>query len=396
MHTIEQALEQLKLGRPIIVVDDEDRENEGDFLALAEHATPELVNFMITEGRGLVCAPVSEERAEQLGLTPMIADNRDPYGTAFTVSVDSALATTGISAQERAETLQLLAQPTATAQEFVRPGHIFPLIAKRGGVTVRPGHTEAAVDLANLCGAAPVGIICEIMNPDGTMARLPELEVIAEKLDLVMISIEQLIAYRHQQECTVERGAIVDLPTQVGMFQAVGFRGVITGKEHMAIIKGDIENGQPVTIRVHSECLTGDVFGSKRCDCGPQLDAALSHIESQGSGIILYLRQEGRGVGLLNKLEAYALQQQGLDTVEANHQLGFADDLRDYREAADMLKALGIRDVRVLTNNPRKLDGLEKYGITIKERIPLEIPANESNAGYLSTKKQKLDHILKL
>lgn len=395
MNSIETAIEELKKGRPIIVVDDENRENEGDFLALAEYATPELINFMVTEGRGLVCAPVSQEVAERLELPPMITNNEDPYGTAFTVSIDGVQSTTGISAQERAETLQLLAHPATTATDFVRPGHIFPLIAKAGGVLERPGHTEAAVDLATLCGAAPVGIICEIMNHDGTMARLPQLEEMAEKHGLVIISIEQLQAYRTEQESTVERGVEVPMPTKYGSFRAIGFKGK-DGKEHMALIKGELRAAETVPVRIHSECLTGDVFGSRRCDCGPQLDAAMQKIEEFGLGVILYMRQEGRGIGLLNKLEAYALQEEGYDTVEANHKLGFADDLRDYREAAEMLKLLGVDSVGLLTNNPRKLQALEFYGIRIEERIPLELPANESNEKYLQTKKSKLAHILHL
>ncbi|WP_342526722.1 bifunctional 3,4-dihydroxy-2-butanone-4-phosphate synthase/GTP cyclohydrolase II [Chryseomicrobium sp. FSL W7-1435] len=395
MHEIEKAIEELKKGRPIIVVDDEDRENEGDFLALAEYATPELINFMVTEGRGLVCAPVTQEIAERLDLPPMVAKNEDAHSTAFTVSIDSVQATTGISAHERAETLQLLAHPTTTAVDFVRPGHIFPLIAKNGGVLERPGHTEAAVDLARLCGAAPVGIICEIMNPDGSMARLPQLEEVAEQQGLVMISIEQLCAYRIAQETTVARGVEVAMPTKYGTFRAVGFTGK-NGKEHMALIKGELDAAETVTVRIHSECLTGDVFGSQRCDCGPQLDAAIQQIEELGAGVILYMRQEGRGIGLLNKLETYSLQEQGYDTVEANHKLGFADDLREYREAADILKSLGTTSIRLLTNNPRKLQGLESHGIQIVERIALELPANKSNENYLKTKKSKLNHILHL
>ncbi|GGG57264.1 bifunctional 3,4-dihydroxy-2-butanone-4-phosphate synthase/GTP cyclohydrolase II [Paenibacillus radicis (ex Gao et al. 2016)] len=393
--TIEAALKDLLDGKPVIVVDDEDRENEGDLIALGEKATPEVINFMITEARGLVCVPLTQERAEQLDLPPMVARNTDYHGTAFTVSVDHISTTTGISAFERSETVKSLLNPATQAGDYRKPGHIFPLIAKAGGVLRRAGHTEAAIDLAKLCNSEPVGVICEIINEDGTMARMPQLAAFKEKHDLKLITIQGLIQYRNETEKLVERAVEVNLPTDFGVFRAVAFTNELDGKEHVALVKGEIDGTKPVLVRVHSECLTGDVFHSHRCDCGPQLDAALKQIDEAGSGVLLYMRQEGRGIGLINKLKAYALQEQGLDTVDANLKLGFAPDLRDYGIGAQILKDLGVRKMRLLTNNPRKIKGLEGYGLEVVERVPIQMEANESNNGYLRTKQSKLGHLLR-
>lgn len=393
---IEDAIYALAQGEVVIVCDDEDRENEGDFVSLAEKTTPDVINFMITYGRGLVCTPITEERAEKLGLVPMVDRNSDPHGTAFTVSVDHKHTTTGISAQERSMTIQALIDADSKPADFQRPGHIFPLIAKDGGVLRRAGHTEAAVDLARMAGSDPAGVICEIMNDDGTMARVPELREIADRHELKMVTIKDLIKYRNRKDKLVSREIEIKLPTDYGEFRAIGYSNVVDGKEHVAIVKGDIGASKPTLVRVHSECLTGDVFGSRRCDCGPQLHAALAQIEANGSGVVLYMRQEGRGIGLLNKMKAYKLQEEGLDTVEANEKLGFGPDLRDYGIGAQILRDLGIRKMKLLTNNPRKITGLNGYDLEIVERVPIQLPHSRDNENYLKTKKDKLGHMLHL
>ncbi|MDN4526980.1 bifunctional 3,4-dihydroxy-2-butanone-4-phosphate synthase/GTP cyclohydrolase II [Fictibacillus fluitans] len=393
-HSIEEAVEDLINGKPVIVVDDEDRENEGDFVAIAEKVTPATVNFMATHGRGLICAPIDENLAAKLELTPMVTNNTDPHGTAFTISIDHESTTTGISAAERAITIQKMVEEGSKGGDFKRPGHVFPLIAKKGGVLRRAGHTEAAVDLALLADAKPAGMICEIMNADGTMARVPQLQKLALEHDLKFITIKDLIQYRNRKEKMVKKEVEIKLPTDFGDFTAIGFSNLIDDKEHVALIKGKIDPEKPVLVRVHSECLTGDVFGSHRCDCGPQLHAALQQIEEAGSGVLLYMRQEGRGIGLLNKMRAYKLQEEGLDTVEANEKLGFAPDLRNYGIGAQILKELGIKKMRLLTNNPRKITGLKGYDLEVVERVPIQMPANKDNENYLKTKKMKLGHLL--
>ncbi|PZD93479.1 bifunctional 3,4-dihydroxy-2-butanone-4-phosphate synthase/GTP cyclohydrolase II [Paenibacillus sambharensis] len=391
---IEEAIYDLMLGKAVIVVDDEDRENEGDLIALADKATPEIINFMITEARGLVCVPITAERAEELNLPPMVTHNTDFHGTAFTVSVDHVTTSTGISAYERSQSVKALIGPQTRPGDFRRPGHIFPLIAKKGGVLRRAGHTEAAIDLARMCGSYPAAVICEIINEDGTMARLPDLEKFRQKHGLKLISIQDMIRYRNDKEKLVERVVEVKMPTDYGVFRAVAYTNEVDGKEHVALVKGQIDENIPALVRVHSECLTGDVFHSHRCDCGPQLEAALRQISESGNGVLLYMRQEGRGIGLINKLKAYALQEQGFDTVDANIKLGFAPDLRDYGIGAQILKDLGIRKMRLLTNNPRKIKGLEGYGIEVVERVPIQMQENEDNTNYLHTKKSKLGHML--
>jgi 3,4-dihydroxy 2-butanone 4-phosphate synthase/GTP cyclohydrolase II len=391
---IEEAIYELMQGKVVIVVDDEDRENEGDFVALAEKCTPEVINFMVTHGRGLVCAPIEEKRAQELDLQPMVNRNTDSHGTAFTVSVDYKTTTTGISAHERSETVNALIDPSVKKGDFKRPGHIFPLVAKEGGVLRRSGHTEAAVDLARMSGAYPAGIICEIMNEDGSMARVPQLREIADRFELKLVTIKDLIKYRNKKDTLIRKEVEVKLPTSYGIFKAVAYSNMLDDKEHVALVKGTINPEHSTLVRVHSECLTGDIFGSFRCDCGPQLHAALRQIEEEGSGVLLYMRQEGRGIGLINKLKAYVLQEEGLDTVEANEELGFAADLRDYGIGAQILKDLGISKMRLLTNNPRKRAGLEGYELEVVERVPLEIGLHEENRKYLQTKKSKLGHFL--
>jgi len=393
-NTIEEAIEDIKNGKMIIVVDDENRENEGDIVLAAEKATPEAINFMATHGRGLICTSLTAERLKELDLDLMVQNNTDPHGTAFTVSVDASDSTTGISAYERANTIQVLVKPESKPTDLRRPGHIFPLQAREGGVLVRTGHTEGSVDLARLAGLKPAGVLCEIMKDDGTMARVPDLIEFKMKHNLKLITIKDLILYRRQNEKLIEITESIDFPTEYGTFKAVGYKSIVDNKEHLALIKGKVDDGKPVLVRVHSECLTGDVFFSKRCDCRDQLSAAISQIEREGRGVLLYMRQEGRGIGLLNKLKAYKLQEQGKDTVEANLALGFPADLRDYGVGAQILSDLGIKKARLMTNNPRKIIGLEGYGIEVVERVPVEMSAKPENSRYLNTKKDKLGHLL--
>lgn len=393
-HTIEEAIEDLKAGKLVIVVDDEDRENEGDFVGLADKVTPEMINFMITHGKGLVCTAVTGEKAESLGLSLMVDKNTDPYGTAFTVSIDHESTSTGISAYERAITIKALTEENATSCEFKRPGHIFPLVAKENGVLERPGHTEASVDLARLSGASPVGVICEIIKEDGRMARVPDLIEIAKKLQLKLITIKDLISYRKRYENVIKREVVTNLPTEYGKFKLIGYSNNLDNKEHIALVKGEVSGESSVLVRIHSECLTGDVFHSTRCDCGPQLEKALKMISQRGSGVVLYMRQEGRGIGLLNKLRAYRLQDKGLDTVEANEALGFPADIREYEISAQVLKDLQVSSIELLTNNPRKIAALEKNNIEIVKRIPMEPDLFKDNEKYLQTKQEKLGHML--
>lgn len=391
--TVEEAIAEIAAGKMVIILDDEDRENEGDLVMAAEFATPEAVNFMVTHARGLLCAPIEMEAAERLELMPMIRDNSDPHKTAFTVSIDASDSTTGISAFERSNTLQKLSDPLSKPSCFWRPGHIFPLIAKENGVLTRIGHTEAAVDLAKLAGLKPVGAICEILNEDGTMARLPQLVDFAEKHQLKMLTIAELVRWRQEQEEKVVPAATAEMPTKYGDFKIQAYEN-INGKEPtVALIKGDVENQQNVWVRLHSECLTGDILGSCRCDCGNQLKNSMRMIEAEGRGVVLYLRQEGRGIGLINKLKAYALQEKGIDTIEANHMLGFPADLRDFNEAAKIIKSLGIKSVQLLTNNPDKINQLEEYGISVPQRIPVVTEVQKHNEKYIQTKVEKMGHL---
>ncbi len=398
LNTIEEAIEEIQQGRVIIVVDDEERENEGDFLTAARNVTPEIINFMATHGRGLICAPLVEDRCDELGLDLMVRSNSATYETPFTVSVDlnGHGCTTGISASDRSKTIQALINPATHPDELGKPGHIFPLRAKKGGVLRRAGHTEAAIDLSRLAGFEPAGVIVEILNEDGTMARLPQLMEIALKFDLKIVSIEDLIEYRIKNESLIERLVNVKMPTEHGNFQLHAFRDTNSGQEHLALVKGTWEKDEPVLVRVHSSCLTGDIFGSCRCDCGPQLHKAMDMIEAAGKGVIIYMNQEGRGIGLINKLKAYELQEQGYDTMEANVKLGFKPDERDYGIGAQIIRDLGVKKMRLLTNNPTKRTGLVGYGLEIVESVPLEIESNVHNELYMKTKRDKMGHTLKM
>lgn len=397
LASISEAIEDIKAGKFVIIIDDESRENEGDLGMAAQMVTPEAINFMAKHGRGLICLPINGHRLDELGIPLMVTDNTSRYSTAFTVSIEAKeRVTTGISAFDRAQTVKTVLDPNSKPSDLVRPGHIFPIRVKDGGVLVRAGHSEAIVDLAKLAGFYPAGVICEIMDEDGNMKRMPQLEAMASDFDLKIITIVDLIAYRLRHEKLVQRVTEAKLPTKYGEFKAVAYRSVVDAAEHVALVKGDISNGEPILVRVHSECLTGDVFGSLRCDCGAQIEMALEGIAKEDRGVFVYMRQEGRGIGLHNKLCAYALQDQGMDTVEANVALGFAPDLRDYGVGAQILADLGLHNIRLLTNNPKKVVGLESYGIKIVETVPLIVPATPYNIHYLETKQKKLGHILNL
>jgi len=391
---VENVLETLKKGKMIIIVDDEDRENEGDLMFAAQFATPELVNFMVRHGRGLVCVPMSEKRLKKLDIRMMTDENTSQFSTAFTVSVEAASGvTTGISAQDRARTIQVLADPNSLPADIVKPGHIFPLKAKKAGVLERAGQTEASVDLCRLAGLEKVAVICEIMNEDGTMARMPQLEKISEKFDIPIITVEKLIAYRMARETTIKKVDQARLPTEFGEFNLTGFEVLHNDEHHIALSLGSWEKDEPVLVRVHSECLTGDALHSLRCDCGKQLEYAMWKIQKEAKGVIVYMRQEGRGIGLINKIKAYNLQDKGLDTVEANERLGFKPDLRDYGIGAQILKAMGVAKIRLMTNNPRKIVGLEGYGLDVVDIIPIIVGRNDENKRYLDTKKEKMGHL---
>ncbi len=396
LNSIQEAIEDIRKGKVIIVVDDEGRENEGDFLTAAKNATPEVINFMATHGRGLICAALTEERCTELKLEMMVSQNTSSHDTAFTVSVDLIKdCTTGISASDRSKTMLALVDPEIKPEDFARPGHIFPLRAKSGGVLRRAGHTEATVDLARISGFEPAGVLVEIMNEDGSMARLPELLELAKKFDLKIISIEDLIKYRLENDTLITREVEVDLPTQFGDFNLIAYTQKNTGEQHLALVKGEFSADEPVLVRVHSSCMTGDIFGSCRCECGPQLQAAMKTIEEAGKGVIIYMNQEGRGIGLLNKLKAYKLQEEGFDTVDANIKLGFKMDERDYGVGAQIIRDLGVRKLKLMTNNPTKRAGLIGYGLEIVENVPIVIQANIHNQKYLDTKRDRMGHSLK-
>jgi len=397
LATIPEAIEDIKAGKFVIVVDDEDRENEGDFIMAAEKVTPEAINFMAVHGRGLICMPVTGEKLDELKIPMMASNNTSHFGTAFTVSVEAKQGTsTGISAADRARTVQTIIDPKTKAEDLVMPGHMFPLRARDGGVLVRAGQTEATVDLARLAGFYPAGVCCEIMNEDGTMARLPQLEVIAKKLGLKIVSVADLIAYRYRHERLVHRIAEARLPTPYGDFTVIAYKSQTDPDEHLAMVMGDVATDEPILVRVHSQCLTGDVFHSLRCDCGEQIEMAMQKISEEGRGVVLYMRQEGRGIGLHNKIKAYALQEKGMDTVEANLSLGFKADPRDYGIGAQILADLGVRNMRLMTNNPKKMSGLESFGLKIAEQLPITTQPNPHNRRYLQTKQKKLGHLLKV